>query len=118
MLPEKNGSGFIAFFFAILSLISNNIFPYGSLPQLTKWVDTKNTSVQTLNSGSSAAQYPSSSTGTMTESASGSFISYIPPLRKQDNTPTGIVVPEYPVAAIQISPDQILKDLRDKKLIT
>jgi hypothetical protein len=100
------------------TLISNNIFPYGSLPQLTKWVDTKNTSVQTLNSGSSAAQYPSSSTGTMTESASGSFVSYIPPLRKQDNTPTGIVFPEYPVAAIQISPDEIIRDLRDKKLIS
>jgi hypothetical protein len=51
----------------------------------------------------------------MTESPSGSFISYTPPLRKQDNTPTGIVFPEYPIAAIQIAPDQIIKDLRDKK---
>jgi hypothetical protein len=54
----------------------------------------------------------------MVETPSGSFISYIPPLRKQDNTPTGIVFPEYPVAAIQISPDEIIRDLRDKKLIT
>ena len=100
------------------TLISNNIFPYGSLPQLTKWADTKNTSIQTINSGSTSAQFPSASSGTMTESASGSFISYTPPLRKQDNTPTGIVFPEYPVAAIQIAPDQIIKDLRDKKLIT
>jgi hypothetical protein len=99
------------------TLISNNIFPYGSLPQLTKWVDTKNTSISTINSGSTTENYPSSSTGTMTESASGSFISYTPPLRKQDNTPTGIVFPEYPIEAIQVSPDVVLQDLRDKKLI-
>ena len=99
------------------TLISNNIFPYGSLPQLTKWVDTKNTSIQTINSGSTTENYPSSSRGTMTESASGSFISYTPPLRKQDNTPTGIVFPEYPTAAIQLAPDAVIKDLRDKKLI-
>jgi hypothetical protein len=99
------------------TLISNNIFPYGALPQLTKWVDTKNTSIQTINSGSETANFPSASSGTMTESASGSFISYTPPLRKQDNTPTGIVFPEYPTAAIQLAPDVIIKDLRDKKLI-
>lgn len=100
------------------TLISNNIFPYGSLPQLTKWVDTKNTSVLTINSGSLAGTYfPTTSSGEMVESASGSFISYTPPLRKQDNTPTGIVFPEYPIAEIQISPDQIIRDLRDKKLI-
>jgi hypothetical protein len=100
------------------TLISNNIFPYGSLPQLTKWVDTKNTSILTINSGSLAGtSFPATSSGEMTESASGSFISYTPPLRKQDNTPTGIVFPEYPIAAIQISPDQIIRDLRDKKLI-
>ena len=100
------------------TLISNNIFPYGALPQLTKWVDTKNTALQTDYSGSTGANFPSASSGTMTESPSGSFISYTPPLRKQDNTPTGIVFPEYPIAAIQIAPDQIIKDLRDKKLIT
>jgi hypothetical protein len=100
------------------TLIVDNIFPYGSLPQLTKWVDTKNTSIVTYNTGSETAYFPSGSTGTMTESASGSFISYTPPLRKQDNTPTGIVFPEYPTAAIQVTPDQVLQDLRDKKLIT
>jgi len=100
------------------TLITNNIFPYGSLPQLSKWVDTKNTTIETDYSGSAAAQFPSASSGTMTESASGSFISYTPPLRKQDNTPTGIVFPEYPIAAIQLTPDAIIKDLRDKKLIT
>jgi len=100
------------------TLISNNIFPYGSLPQLTKWVDTKNTSIQTLNSGAAYTYFPATASSQETESASGSFISYIPPLRKQDNTPTGIVFPEYPVAAIQISPDEIIRDLRDKKLIS
>jgi hypothetical protein len=99
------------------TLISNNIFPYGSLPQLTKWADTKNTAIQTFNTGSTSAPFPATSSGTMVETPSGSFISYIPPLRKQDNTPTGIVFPEYPIAAIQIAPDQIIKDLRDKKLI-
>jgi hypothetical protein len=99
------------------TLISNNIFPYGSLPQLTKWVDTKNTTIQTFNTGSTTAQFAATSSGTMVESASGSFISYTPPLRKQDNTPTGIVFPEYPIEAIQVSPDDVLQDLRDKKLI-
>ena len=46
-----------------------------------------------------------------------SFIEYIKPLLKRDNTPTGILKPEFPVTEIDVTPDEIIRDLRDKKLI-
>ena len=101
------------------TVIVNDLFPYGSLPQLTKWVDSKNTEV--LNTGSTidgmtwTSTFPA--TQSYTENASGSYISYTPPLRKQDNTPSGFLFPEYPIAKLEISPDEVLRDLRDKKLI-
>ena len=39
------------------------------------------------------------------------------PLLKSDNTPTGILLPEYPVELLQTEPDEVIRDLRDKKLI-
>jgi len=48
---------------------------------------------------------------------SGSFITYIKPLLKRDNTPTAILKPEYPVEEIDVTPDSVIRDLRDKKLI-
>ena len=49
--------------------------------------------------------------------SSGSFIQYIKPLLKSDNTPTAILKPEFPVTEIDVAPDEIIRDLRDKKLI-
>ena len=48
---------------------------------------------------------------------SGSFITKYQPLLKQNNTPTGIIFPQYPIAAIEIEPDNVIRNLRDKKLI-
>ena len=53
----------------------------------------------------------------MQEEASGSFISYIPPLKKSDNTPSGFFFPQYPVSEIELNPDEVFKQLRDNKLI-
>jgi len=39
-------------------------------------------------------------------------------LAKSDNTPSGILFPEYPTALIELEPDKVITDLRDKKLIT
>ena len=101
------------------TVIVDKIFPYGSLPQLTKWVDSKNTEIISTGSADTEQSWtdtfpPSQS---MTENASGSYISYIPPLRKQDNTPSGFLFPEFPIAKLEITPDEVLRDLRDKKLI-
>jgi hypothetical protein len=40
------------------------------------------------------------------------------PLSKKDNTPSGILFPEFPTALIELEPDKVITDLRDKKLIT
>ena len=101
------------------SILVNQIFPYGSLPQLTKFAESKNTEL--LSTGVTdpdfdwTSTYPQSQS--MTENVSGSFISYTPPLRKQDNTPSGFFFPHYPVADIELNPDEVLKQLRDNKLI-
>jgi hypothetical protein len=101
------------------SIIIDKVFPYGSLPQLTKWVDSKNTEIVSTGSLDSeqpwTQTYPASQS--MQERASGSYISYTPPLRKQDNTPTGFFFPHFPVAEIELNPDETLKQLRDNKLI-
>ena len=101
------------------SIIIDKVFPYGSLPQLTKWVDSKNTEIVSTGVDDTGqpwtATFPASQS--MTEAASGSYISYTPPLRKQDNTPTGFFFPHFPVAEIELNPDETLKQLRDNKLI-
>jgi hypothetical protein len=101
------------------SIIIDKVFPYGSLPQLTKWVDSKNTEI--VSTGVTDGDQPWTGTfpasQSMTEAASGSYISYTPPLRKQDNTPTGFFFPHFPVAEIELNPDETLKQLRDNKLI-
>ena len=102
------------------SILINTQFSYGSLPQLTKWVDSKDTKI--LNTGIKdsgqpwTATFPSSQS--MTEEASGSYVSYTPPLKKADNTPSGFFFPHFPIAEIELNPDETLKQLRDNKLIT
>jgi len=102
------------------SIIIDKVFPYGSLPQLTKWVDSKNTEIVstgvTDNGQPWTGTFPASQS--MTEAASGSYISYTPPLKKSDNTPTGFFFPHFPVAEIELNPDEALKELRDNKLLT
>ena len=61
--------------------------------------------------------FASSSISTTT-AQSGSYVTSVAPLSKKDNTPTGILFPEYPTADIELEPDVVITDLRDKKLIT
>jgi len=87
-------------------------FPYGTLPTIKKFVDSTNQSF-----GDTPAFAGSSYPTQATSQGSGSFIEYTEPLRKSDNTPAGILFPEYPTALIDLTPDEILKNLRDNKLI-
>jgi len=101
------------------SILINQLFPYGSLPQLTRFAESRNTEI--ISTGVTDPDFDWTETfpqsQSMTENVSGSFISYIPPLRKQDNTPSGFFFPHYPVADIELNPDEVLKQLRDNKLI-
>lgn len=39
------------------------------------------------------------------------------PLLKKDNTPSGVLFPEYAIKEIDFNTDEVIRDLRDKKLI-
>ena len=97
------------------SVIVNRVFPYGSLPTIKEFVPSTN-QILSFDGGSGASGSEASGSTTIMEQ-SGSFIEYIKPLLKSDNTPTGILKPEFPVTEIDVTPDEIIRDLRDKKLI-
>ena len=48
---------------------------------------------------------------------SGSIVEVYAPLTIAANTPSGFLFPQYPTADIELDPDTIITDLRDKKLI-
>ena len=87
-------------------------FPYGTLPTIKKFVDSTNQSF-----GDTPAFAGSSYPTQATSQGSGSFVEYTDILRKSDNTPAGILFPEFPTALIDLTPDEILSQLRDNKLI-
>ena len=96
------------------TVVLDSLFPYGGLKTEQRFVETDN--INTFFSGAVDAQYPSSSTAITAQS--GSYVTSVAPLSKKDNTPTGILFPEYPTADIELEPDVVITDLRDKKLIT
>jgi len=105
------------------TLISDNLFPYGGLKTVKKEVTNQLTTGLTKflgSDGTSGAQSDAAFSSSLDTTTSGSttFISVIEPLTKKDNTPSGIVFPEYPTAQIELDPDKVITDLRDKKLIT
>ena len=53
-----------------------------------------------------------------TSSIQPDYISKERPLAKKDNTPSGILFPEFPTALIELEPDKVITQLRDNKLIT
>lgn len=79
---------------------------------------TKGNNILTYNDASGPSTGAAATGSTTIIETLGSFIEYIKPLLKRDNTPTGILKPEYPVEGIDVAPDEIIRDLRDKKLIT
>ena len=105
------------------TLISDNLFPYGGLKTVKREVTNQlMTGVSEFldNDGTTGAQQASAYSSSISQTTSGSvkFISVIEPLTKKDNTPSGIVFPEFPTAQIELDPDKVITDLRDKKLIT
>ena len=111
------------------TVVLNSLFPYGGLKtDAVQLDDTTTNSVTNFFDGQNGQNPPdgvvTSATGSyytssMAESSSISArIEFIErPLAKKDNTPTGILLPEFPTATIELDPDKVITDLRDKKLI-
>ena len=95
------------------TIVANSLFPYGSLKTEQRFIESNN--IFTENSGAEGALYPASSTSTPTQS--GSYVTLSPPLSKKDNTPSGLLLPEFPTETIEIEPDIIIQQLRNNKLI-
>lgn len=98
------------------SIVVNQIFPYGGLPSEKEFVVSDNTLTNYFDASGDAGM-SSATTASAVSTPSGSFITKYQPLLKQNNTPTGIIFPQYPIAAIEIEPDNVIRNLRDKKLI-
>jgi|FLOH01.1.fsa_nt_gi hypothetical protein len=96
------------------TILMSTLFPYGSLKTEQRFVESNN--ILTENSGSSSELWPSSSMAIAEQS--GSYITSIAPLSKKDNTPSGLLLPEFPTKIIDVSTDEIIKKLRDNKLLT
>ena len=107
------------------TVILNSLFPYGALKTDRVEVDdTLTDSVTTFFDNQANTPQPTASSDAFTSSLS-STSSIVPrfqyierALAKADNTPSGILFPEYPTALIELEPDKVITDLRDKKLIT
>lgn len=95
------------------TILINREFPYGSLPVTKEFIPSTN--VDLVNE---ANEPGSTATGSFsTSSQSGSIVTIYKPLTKADNTPSGIIFPEFPTELIDLNPDEVIIDLRDKKLI-
>lgn len=115
IIPSSTNLDFFLFRRTIFSpntIYIDRPFPYGTLPTIKKFVDSTNQSFSDTPAFAGSS-YPTQATS----QGSGSFIEYTDILRKSDNTPAGILFPEYPTALIDLTPDEILKNLRDNKLI-
>ena len=93
----------------------DRIFPYGALPTVKEFVPSNNNVL--LYDGGDGTTGAAATGSTTTTNQSGSFVEYIKPLLKKDNTPSGIILPEWPIEELALSPDAVIRDLRDKKLI-
>ena len=98
------------------TVIVNRVFPYGALPTIKEFIPS-NDQILTYNDGSGPSTGAAATGSTTIMQGSGSFIEYIKPLLKTDNTPSGIILPEWPIEELEVSPDEVIRDLRDKKLI-
>ena len=102
------------------SIIIDKTFPYGGLPIVKEFVPSTNNSTQNWTTASANPANPNvigytASVSTATQS--GSIVEVYAPLTIAANTPSGFLFPEFPTADIELDPDVILTDLRDKKLI-
>ena len=121
-VPESTNKDFFLlrrYVYSPNTILIDREFPYGSLPVTKEFIPTTNTTTDTVNSNG-AASGTSEDTGslsTSTSSQSGSIVTIYKPLTKADNTPSGIIFPEYPTELIDVTPDELIVNLRDKKLI-
>lgn len=107
------------------TIVLNNLFPYAALKTVQTQVDNTLTDSVTKFFGTTAGGTNDANategyyTQSMASTSSGSisYVSTIQPLTKKDNTPSGYFFPEYPTADIELNTDEVIKDLRDKKLI-
>ena len=104
------------------TVILNSLFPYGGLKTDRIEVDDTLTTGVTKFFNENGDPVSSSAAYTQSMSSTSSIeprFEYIErALAKSDNTPSGILFPEYPTALIELEPDKVITDLRDKKLIT
>ena len=105
------------------TVVLNSLFPYGGLK--TDQVETDQTNTDALTqffdqNGDPVANGATVYTQSMssTSSINPQFTSVERPLAKKDNTPTGILFPEFPTATIELETDKVITQLRDNKLIT
>lgn len=95
------------------TILINREFPYGALPVTKEFIPSTNVDLVNAENKTGAE-----ATGSLsTSSQSGSIVTIYKPLTKADNTPSGILFPEFPTELIDLNPDEIIIDLRDKKLI-
>ena len=95
------------------TILINREFPYGALPVTKEFIPSTN--VDLVNEGNATGAVATGSLST--SSQSGSIVTIYKPLTKADNTPSGIIFPEFPTELIDLNPDEVIIDLRDKKLI-
>ena len=109
------------------TVVLNSLFPYGGLKTDQIEVDkTLTTAKTTFSTGQNDdPTQPAAGDGAYftqsMESTSSQVPSYVfieRPLSKKDNTPSGILFPEFPTALIELEPDKVITTLRDNKLIT
>jgi hypothetical protein len=106
------------------TVVLNQLFPYGGLKTDQVEADQTNTDALTnffdANGDPVAANSDTVFTQSMssTSSINPQFTSVERPLAKRDNTPTGILFPEFPTATIELETDKVITQLRDNKLIT
>ena len=98
------------------SVIVDRVFPYGSLPTVKEFVPSSD-QILAYNDDTGPSTGAAATGSTTIMENSGSFVEYIKPLLKSDNTPTAILKPEFPTVDIDVAPDAIIRELRDKKLI-
>jgi len=96
------------------SIVLNTFFPYGALPVTNEFIPSVNTSTEF----GPLTGFAYATASFSTQEQSGSFVTTYAPLKKLDNTPSGILYPEYPTALIDLETDSVINTLRNNKLIT
>ena len=99
------------------SILVDTPFPYGSLAVTKEFVPSTNSTTLFTDDGGAGVGQNTATTGSMVSSQSGSIVTTYQPLKKVNDTPAAILFPEYPTDLINLEPDKVIVDLRDKKLI-